>query len=78
MLTHQKKAISIAEVNLLRQKLNSSQGRKHFIVAYNLTETLVDNKMELECTDYKKIKEIINHISKQRFEGRHNLIDSKS
>jgi hypothetical protein len=44
-------------MNLFRQKLNSSNGRKHFIVAYNLSETLRENKLELECTDYKKIKE---------------------
>lgn len=61
-------------MNLLRQKLNSSNGRKHFIVAYNLSETLLDNKMELECNDYRKIKEIIDHISKQRFEARNNSI----
>jgi len=43
-------------------------------VAYNLSETLLDNKMELECNDYKKIKEIIDHISKTRFEARNNNV----
>eukprot|EP00347_Sterkiella_histriomuscorum_P012836 403367041 len=66
---------SQSEMNLFRQKLNSSNGRKHFIVAYNLSETLRENKLELECNDYKKIKELISDISKKRFETRHNNIN---
>ncbi len=56
------KQYTVKEMNLLRQKLNSSQGRKHFIVAYNLSETLRENKLELECHDYKKIKGLITDI----------------
>jgi hypothetical protein len=41
-------------------------------VAFNLSETLKENKLELECKDYKKIKELIDEISKKRFEIRHN------
>ena len=43
-------------------------------MAYNLSETLKENKLELECQDYKKIKELIEEISKKRFEGRPNHI----
>lgn len=64
----------MSEMNLFRQKLSSSNGRKHFIVAYNLSETLRENKLELECNDYKKIKELISDISKKRFETRYNNI----
>lgn len=56
----------------MRQKLGSSNGTKHFIVAYNLCETLKENKLELECNEYKKIKDLINDISKRRFESRMN------
>lgn len=52
--------------------MSSSSGRKHFIVAHNLCETLKENKLELECNEYKKIKELINDISKRRFESRLN------
>lgn len=62
----------------MRQKLNSSSGRKHFIVAYNLSETLKENRLELECLDYKKIKDLISDISKKRFETRHNNFRSKA
>lgn len=49
-------------------------GTKHFIVAYNLSETLKENQLELACSDYKKIKELIDEISKKRFEGRSNNV----
>ncbi|CDW78540.1 UNKNOWN [Stylonychia lemnae] len=65
---------SHSEMNLFRQKLNSSNGRKHFLVAYEMTKILRDNKLELECNDYKKIKEIITDMSKKRFETRSNSI----
>ena len=68
---------STKDLNLMRQKLNSSQGRKHFIVAYNLSETLRENKLELECNDYKKIKELITDIQKKRFETRANNLGRK-
>lgn len=63
---------------MLRQKLNSSSGRKHFIVAFNLSETLKENSLELECKDYNKIKSLIGDISKKRFESRTNRVKSNS
>jgi hypothetical protein len=46
-------------------------------VAYNLSETLKENKLELECNDYQKIKELIDDITKKRFESRTNNVMSK-
>ena len=43
-------------------------------MAYNLSETLKENKLELECKDYRKIKNLIDDISKKRFESRSNNI----
>lgn len=39
-----------------------------------MTKILRDNKLELECNDYKKIKDIISDMSKKRFESRPNNI----
>ena len=61
----------------MRQKLSSSSGRKHFIVAYNLCETLKENKLEIECGDYKTIRQLISGISSKRFESRSNNIKNR-
>lgn len=65
-------------INLMRQKLSSSHGRKHFIVAYNLCETLKENRLELECQDYSKMREFIADISKKKFEIRSNNLLKKN
>jgi len=43
-----------------------------------MTKILRDNKLELECNDYKKIKEIITDMSKKRFESRPNNLKKKT